>query len=365
MRLHLYFGRKFLAHLLVVGLILYSMVYSVGLVEEIRRVSGTDAGVGTALWLTFLRTPSTFYGMLPLVTILATLSLFLTLARTNELVVTRAAGRSALVSLLSPLFVAVMAAIAAVTVLNPMVAAMAKQYDVSRAAITKEARSALSVTREGLWLREGGDGGQRVIRAERANPGATDLSGVTMFDFDTRGRPTTRIEAERAVLGNHRWHLENARLWRLERAGSAGLPESRRAVMELPSWLTPDRIRESFNKPSAIAIWDLPTFIRDLEAAGLSARSHRVYLQSQLAMPVLLAAMVLIGAGFSMRHTRFGNTGLMVLMALLGGFFIYFLRNFAEVLGEKGNLPIIVAAWAPPLAGVLLSLSLLFHTEEG
>jgi lipopolysaccharide export system permease protein len=66
-----------------------------------------------------------------------------------------------------------------------------------------------------------------------------------------------------------------------------------------------------------------------------------------------------------MRHTRFGRTGLMVLFAVLMGFGVYFLRNFAQVLGENGQIPILVAAWAPPLAGIFLSLGLLLHTEDG
>ena len=39
----------------------------------------------------------------------------------------------------------------------------------------------------------------------------------------------------------------------------------------------------------------------------------------ELALPLLLAAMVLIAAGFTMRHARFGKTGTWCLLALLGG----------------------------------------------
>ena len=85
----------------------------------------------------------------------------------------------------------------------------------------------------------------------------------------------------------------------------------------------------------------------------------------ELALPLLLAAMVMIGAGFTMRHARFGRTGLMVLLALMLGFAMYFIRNFAQVLGETGEIPVALAAWAPPVAAVLLSLGLLLHLEDG
>ena len=65
---------------------------------------------------------------------------------------------------------------------------------------------------------------------------------------------------------------------------------------------------------------------------------------------LLLVAMVLVAAGFTMRHTRFGRTGVMVLMALGLGFALYFVRNFAQVLGENGQIPPLLAAWGPPSA---------------
>ena len=100
-------------------------------------------------------------------------------------------------------------------------------------------------------------------------------------------------------------------------------------------------------------------------AAGFSSRQHRVWLQMDLALPVLMAGMVLVAAGFTMRHARFGNTGTMVLGAVLAGFTIFFLRNFAQVLGENGQLPVAIAAWSAPVASVLMALGLLLHLEDG
>ena len=42
-----------------------------------------------------------------------------------------------------------------------------------------------------------------------------------------------------------------------------------------------------------------------------------------------------------------------------------FLRNFAQALGDSGQIPVLLAAWSPPLAAVMLSLGLLLHLEDG
>ncbi len=47
------------------------------------------------------------------------------------------------------------------------------------------------------------------------------------------------------------------------------------------------------------------------------------------------------------------------------GFGLFLIRNFAQILGDRGQIPVGLAAWATPVAAVLLSLGLLLHLEDG
>jgi lipopolysaccharide export system permease protein len=174
-----------------------------------------------------------------------------------------------------------------------------------------------------------------------------------------------RIEATSAALEDGNWVLSGAKSWPLvvglNAEGNAELFET----LTLPSNLTLDRIRESISDPGAVSIYDLPAFISQLEQAGFSPRRHKVWLQTELARPFFLVAMVLVASAFTMRHTRFGGTGVAVLASVLLGFGLYFIRSFAQILGENGQIPVILAAWAPPAASILLALGLLLHAEDG
>ena len=59
------------------------------------------------------------------------------------------------------------------------------------------------------------------------------------------------------------------------------------------------------------------------------------------------------------------TSGTMVLIALGLGFAIYFIRNFAQILGESGQIPVLLAAWSPPTAAIALSLGILLNLEDG
>lgn len=365
MTLHLYFARRFLKSFVSVLLVFFAILSLIDLVEQVRKFGQTDTGFGTLLILTILNVPESLYRILPLITILATLSLFLALARSSELVVTRASGRSALHSLVGPVVTALLLGAIAVAAFNPIVAATQKQHELLVSRISGEV-STLSVSAEGLWLRQGSRDGQTVIRATRANLDGTVLFDVTFLGYDRQGTPTFRIEAEQAELVTGAWSVTNAKEWRFD--ANSVIPEIdafETEKMSLASNLTRNQILDSFGTPSAIPIWELPGFIRRLEAAGFSARIHRTFMHMEFALPVLLVAMVLVGAGFTMRHTRFGRTGMMVLAALGMGFTLYFIRNFTAILGENGQIPVILAAWGPPVAALLLPLGLLLHLEDG
>lgn len=366
MTLHLYFGRKFFRAFLSVLFIFFAILTLTALIEQIRRYGGSEeAGFGRLLALAVLKVPEDLYRILPLIVMIATLALFLGLARSSELVVTRASGRSALKSLIAPVALALMIGGFGVAVINPIVAATQEQYEAQVARLSG-ASATLSVSAEGLWLRQGTPEGQTVIRADRSNLDGTELFGVTFLGYDAAGLPTYRIEAVSARLVPGAWSIQEAKEWRFDADNLIPEVDSfETANMSLASNLTRNQILDSFGTPSAIPIWELPGFINGLETAGFSARAHRTFFHMELALPLLLAAMVLVSAGFTMRHTRMGNTGLMVIMALGLGFLLYFIRNFAAILGENGQIPVIMAAWFPPLAALLLPLGLLLHLEDG
>lgn len=365
MTLSLYIARRFFWTFLRILGVFYGMMVLIDAVDQVRSFSSEGIGAAKALQLAALNTPASLYRVLPLIMILSAIALFVGLARSSELVVIRAAGRSALRFLLAPVVVALAVGVFAVTVLNPLVAATTQLHDSLVAHIAVRGDSVLSVSEDGLWLRQGGETGQTVIQAARSNQDGTALFRATFVIFDTEGLPTERIEANVARLRDGGWHLQGAKAWNLRAANPERDAASATPPAIVPTDLTLESIRNSFGEPSAIPFWSLPSYIGGLERAGFSARSHWVWLHMELAQPILLAGMVLLAAGFTMRHARSGKTGYFVLLAILGGFGIFFLRNFAQVMGDTGQIPVLLAAWSPPVVAIFSALGLLLHVEDG
>ncbi len=363
MILSLYIARRFLLLFGQVFGTFLGIMLLIDIIDQLNRFADPGISIREAAVLSAMNVPAGLYRILPLILVLSAIGLFVSLARSSELVAIRASGRSGLRFVVAPVVTAMLIGAVTVWVFNPIVAATSREYDSLSQGHARNG-SVLSVTKAGVWLRQGSDTGQTVIQSARANLDGTALYDATFLTFSPDGTPARRIEARQARLEVGSWALTGVKSWPLNEAN----PERAAVFAEsevLPTDLTREKIRDGFGTPSAIGIWDLPAYIADLEQAGFSARGHRVWFQMELALPLLFAAMVLIAAAFTMRHSRLGKTGSMVLLALLGGFIAFFLRNFGQVLGDNGQIPIALAAWTPPLGAALFALGLLLQREDG
>ncbi|KAE9626533.1 LPS export ABC transporter permease LptG [Parasedimentitalea maritima] len=367
MKLDFYYARRFMQWFSIICAVLLTLVMLIDLNEQIRRFDGLDLSFGQLINLTLLNAPSALSEFLPLIMILSTIVLFVGLARSSELVVTRAIGRSGIRALAAPIIMAALIGVLTVSTLNPIVAATSNRYQELSDTYRNGGPAALSLSGEGLWLRQGGAQGQSVIHAT-AYSGEIDnvtLHNVTIVSYAPGGNPTRQIVAQRAQLQGDHWVLNHAKVWPLTPGFNPETNSVEHSKLLLPTTLTQDRIRDSLGTASGISVYDLPETIKALQQAGFSTKRYEVWLQVELARPLFLIAMVLVGAAFTMRHARSGGTGLAVLTAVLLGFGLYFIRNFAQILGENGQIPVALAAWAPPAASILLTLGLLLHAEDG
>lgn len=362
MILHRYLARRFLAWFFGVSGALGTVSV---LLDSINLIAGLPhASFAQILRASLLGAPATLYAILPLIMLLAAAGLFVALSRSSELTVARGAGLSALRALTGPVLAALALAALALTLGNPLVASTTRAYDQFIAGLNGQTTQAFRNGASGLWLRQSDASGQTVIHGLNANSKGTHLLRASFTSFTPDGTPLARIDADEARLEPGGWRLSAAKIWPLD-APNPEAAAQQVAGMDLPSPLTEAGIEDSFGEPRGVPIWELPDLIDQLNTAGFSALRYRVWFASELARPLFLVAMMLVGAGFTLRHHRAGGMGLMVLSAIVSGFGLYFLRRLAMILGENGQLPVLLAAAGPALAALLLALTLLLYKEDG
>ena len=125
-----YFGRSFLKTVLAVFGGVFFLIFTIDLVETLRRTGETPGANGLLMaWLSLLHTPIVAEQALPFAVLLGSMIAFLNLSRRLELVVARAAGVSVWRFLSPALIVALAIGVVAATIYNPLSTAMKRQSD--------------------------------------------------------------------------------------------------------------------------------------------------------------------------------------------------------------------------------------------
>jgi lipopolysaccharide export system permease protein len=297
--------------------------------------------------------------MLPFAVLFGAMATFVRLTRSSELVVARSAGVSAWQFLFPTLAGGAFIGILTLGAFNPLAAAMASNYESLEAKFLRGRASLLAVSSTGFWLRQADTQGQSVIHALRVSQQGVELYDVIVFLYGGQDKFVGRIDARSARLEDGAWHLSDALITAPDR------PPVRRVEHRLDTTLTLSQIQDSFASPQTLSFWAIPRFIQTLEDAGFSALRHRLHWHSLLSLPLLLVAMVLIAASFSLRLTRRGGTGFLVAGGAVLGFVFFFFSDVVLALGLSGSLPVPLAAWTPAGVMLLIGVAAVLHLEDG
>ncbi len=356
-----YIARQFLLWFCAVFAALQTIAFLGDYVELIRRGGPrADATLGRLFELAALKQPHLAEQVLPFAVLFGTMLVFWRLTRGNELVAARAAGVSAWQFLTPALLVALLVGIFAVTVFNPVAAAMQARYHRLEARVLDQGSDALLLSNSGLWLRQSDQAGDQVIIHARAlAPSGFNLYGVTVFFFNDLVQLSSRVDAESARLEKGSWLIDKGVRW------LPNSPSQPFKVLRLPTRLTSRKIEEGFAAPDTMSFWDLPGFIALLEQSGFSARRHRLHFDVLLARPLLLCAIVLVAAAFSLRMQRRGGATMMIVAGVAAGFLLYFVSSIVYALGLSTKLPVVLAAWTPAGVSMIFGVSMLLHLEDG
>ena len=351
-----YLSGRFLEQILIVFLSINALSFLIDFVEMLRRASEVHVGAGFVALMSFLRMPVASEQILPFAVLFGTMAAFVNLTRKLELVIARASGVSVWGFLIPPLAIALALGVFSVLAYNPMAAAMKQRADEMEIEAFGRPGTANDA---GVWLRQRSIDGKSTMRAEKVMDKGARLESVVAYLDDPYDHFVERVEAPVAILTPGAWRFENARVVR------PGEDAQTHATYYLATDLDQEDVLRSLTSPDSIPFWQLPEFRDRTAEAGLDANDYALRYQTLLARPLMLVAMVLIAAAFSLRFFRFGGVGKMVAGGVAAGFVLYVATKVVGDMGGAGVLSAPIAAWSPALVGSLLGALALLHQEDG
>lgn len=364
-----YIARNVLMAFLTVLIIIVVVMALAEWVELLRRTSEKEAVTASILLqMVALKLPEGMQKVLPFCVLIAGMVAFVRLSKSSELIVARASGISVWQFLAPAVVVALIIGVLSTAVVNPVAAAMIARFEMLEGKYIEGKPSTLTVSASGLWLRHievlqepffNSSIEEYILHAQRIDQSDLRMHQVAIFMYGAQHRFIGRIDAVSAQLELGQWRIRNATA-----SAPAALPVAY-PDMTLQTDLSLNQIKESFASPQTLSFWQLPSFIDTLQKAGFSAIRHQLHWLMLWATPLMLVAMLLLGALFSLRHHRRGKISMMITFGVFCGFIIYFSSNIVYALGYSGSLPTVLAAFLPPIIIMMVATSALLHLEDG
>jgi len=183
------------------------------------------------------------------------------------------------------------------------------------------------------------------------------LEDVRLYEFDADGQLLARLAAKRAHVGEGHWRFEDVEIsrWRLGADGS--LP----AVEKLESTTWPSTLSTAVvaaavspvKSMSIAALWRYSSHLAENEQA---AQRYQIQLWKKALYPLACLVMVALALPFAYLHARAGGVSLKVFGGILLGISFVLLNNVATHLGLLRDWTPWIAASAPSVLYLLLSL---------
>jgi lipopolysaccharide export system permease protein len=329
--------------------------------EKLRNFLRNDAELVVMLTFFLYRMPDISFQLAPLAALMATILTLGFLNKNQEITAMRSCGMS-FFQIATPFLVF---GIVASTILFSFTAVLVpfsnKQAEYIKNVVIQKKPQALTLGRDGLWLRFGQNA---LLKIDAVKEEGSFLQKLRLYrmgeDFDL----TEIIEAENARYGSQGWILESAGRRQLSRNGRITATQHAQLALELP--LTPTDFQTWMSvKPKNMTLQQLGDYIERLARDGHKNDRLLTDYWGRMAFSTVTFVMTLIGVSLSFRGT--GTRGMTVARGIgqaLGiGFLFWAIHSIGIVLGRNGALLPIVSGWFAVVMFFILGLNMFLRVR--
>ena len=343
-----------------VALAFLGLFFFIDFVEQLESANSRKLGAWVAAVSAALELPGHLYELLPIAVLIGTIYSLARLAQSSEFTILRTGGLGpgralGLLAVLGAMFALM------TFVIGDYVAPVSE-----RQGVMLKARSSPDRMIEGTsaWLKErrpAAEGGHSFSVNVNGTSAGGLLLGVRIFEFDADGRMVTRIEArEGRVDADGLWTLTNAGVARWPQARTPGTPQvllSSEPRFEWHSTLTSAVVASAVLPLATMTTAELWRYSAHLSDQAQATERYEILFWKKALYPLACVVMMALALPFAYMHARAGSVSFKVFGGIMLGISFVLLNNLAGHLGLLRGWTPWVAAAAPSLLYLLLSLA--------
>jgi LPS export ABC transporter permease LptG/LPS export ABC transporter permease LptF len=345
---------KLLGVVLAAAAVFFSVV---DLVQTLDHLLGATLSFFHLLQHFIYRLLGALYEGLPIIVLVATVFLFLSLTRHGEIDALKVAGvsvyRVSLPVLLLALLISLVAFVFQETIL-PDIKRRAGDPDRFRP------RGDLFLGRKNPsenWQRTSDT---RFLRIERMDPTAGFLDGVLVVEVDRSFRLRSRLEARRAQWSSGGWNLSDGVYRTVGRANHVESEPLAFTAGGLPEHI--DDLKAIRRRTDTMNFGELRAYAKNVQDNGHHVRQYHVELYSKLAFPLIHVVMALVAIPLVLLSRQGATRGLGLVVAIMVPVAYWVIHSIAVSFAKADLLSPLMAAWVANIVFGGLGAALFLRT---
>ena len=284
--------------------------------------------------------PRELYKGLPLIVLVSTIFLFLSLTRARELDALKAAGVSLYRTCAPVLAMALLISLAALLFQEmalPEITMRAEEVD----RVKIRGFPPRHLLRQGqIWYRSSDT---RFLRIGLLDPASKSLDGLVLLDVDGEFRLLDRLDVARAQWTPEGWQMSGGIMRRINPAGRVTSTTFQHELVAMPEHI--DDFIRIHRQPDTMSFLELRAYVAKLRSGGHPVGAYLVQLHSKLSFPLVHVIMALVAIPFALSSPRSGGRAVGIGVALVIAVGYWMVNAVAVAFGRADLLPPVLAAW--------------------
>ena len=354
-----YMLKGYLSNFLKIILFFYCFGIILNLFEEIEFFKDQDTSILTPLFLTILFIPGMILKLLPFIIFLSSLKFLMDIRNNKDLLSIKVFGFSNIKIFFILAFTSFLLGWAILVFVSPITSSMSKYYEKTKSSYSKDIDHLVSFNKNGLWIKENLEQGQRIISAENYKP--RWLKNITIFNFDNEFNLKEKIFANTAFIENKKWVLNNVTFLKIKGKVSEEIKIQQK---EINSIYTYEKIISLYKNFDTMSFVELIINYDNLVTRGYNTKFLNQTLHSMLSMPFFLFIMTALAAILMMNTLKRTKKVKIIVIGLMTCVLIYYLKDLSLALGQTNRISLILAVWVPIIVTSIFSLIGLIQINE-
>ena len=353
-----YLLSSFLKSFFFVALVSLSLVIIINLLSEIDFFKKLEVDTYLPIFLSLLNSPSFLFEMFPFIFLVSTQLFFINLFNENQINIFKYSGlkNSKIIIIISS--ISLILGVLIITIFYFFSSNLKNIYLELKSNFTTDGKYLAVITKNGLWIKDKIGDSNIIINSSKIENEFLIDNFIT--EFNENYEVERNIRSEKINISNNDWIIFNPVIFKKN-------DHSQNVDHEEVIFKTNfdyKKIQSLFSNLSSLSILELLNLRENYVNLNYSTIEIDLHLLRLFNYPIYLVLMTIFSSIIMLKIKWIENTTFKISLGLFLSVIIYYINNFANILGKVEKIPLSLSVFVPIIVLTLINIFMINKINE-